>query len=123
MAIAGLSEKEFKAFIMDVLNNKPHIIKAILDDVETVGKQYDGLLSVIPSLDQVTNEENTRQQLKTSMQVLAKQTKIMQRLLMINLIYIQGNDFSGDVAILANKFGMGQEALRTMFNQKLQGKG
>lgn len=123
MNINNMSEDQFKTFIMEVLNNKEQVIKTILSDVGIVDTQYNGLLSVIPSLDNVTNEENTRQQLKTTMQVLARQQKIIQRLLLVNLIYVQGKDFSSDVAVMASKFGMGQEALRAMFNQKLRGDG
>ena len=56
------------------------------------------------------------------MQIQAQQSLAMRKLLMLVLVGTSSSDFDADVTRLANKFGRGDEALREMFKQKLQGR-
>jgi hypothetical protein len=120
--IEQLTTEQFGDFLLVLMKNKPKVIEELIADIAATEKQYEGLVKVIPSLTPETSDANLRHQLKTCMQIQAQQSLAMRKLLMLVLVGTSSSDFDADVTRLANKFGRGDEALREMFKQKLQGR-
>jgi len=92
--------KVFGELMLKILRNKETVIRSIMTEMDKGERNLQGLIA----------------------QLMAQQQKTNKLLLMTALIYIQGAQFGSDAATLANKMGMGSEALRELFKQKFEGK-
>ena len=108
----------FGELMLKMLKGRETIIKTIMADIDKSEKNLQGLIDVIPSLD---DGSNLAHQLKTVAQLAAQQQKTNKLLLMLALVYMQGDQFKADAAGMASKFGMGKEALQELWKQKLEG--
>lgn len=108
---------------MNFLNDKESAVRSIFDDIENCDKYSKGLEKFLSNIDDTElTEENIRKKFKTLMKVLNTQNTIVRKLLYITLIYMSGDNFDTDVGKLLIRMGRGEEALQTMFKNKLKGK-
>ena len=116
-----MQPEDLAKLVLDLLKNKPAVIRRALADYELAQKHAAGLRAVAPSLSDDRGEANVRHQLQTALKVLAAQSEVLQRLLLITLVGVASGDFDGQVTKLANRLGRGSEALRELWKQKLGG--
>jgi len=112
----------FDDLLMNFLNDKEASLKSIFTDIDTTDKYAKGLEHFLNNIDNADmTEPNIRKKFKTLMKVINDQNSIMRKLLFINLIYMQGDNFNSDVAKALIKMGRGDEAIKSMFNNKMKG--
>lgn len=97
--------------IMDMLKNKGDVIKFLLETIESNNKMSNGLRKLI---------ESNNQEFKTNklLEVVANQSIQIKHLSLLLLIYAQSSDFDKDMAMMLNKMGRGEEALKQMVKNK-----
>lgn len=106
---------------MDMLKDKESMIAQVIKDFDSSEKNLKtfGVL-----LDKQKNGETLDMEkvAKAYTQSLKHLNSVNMRLLIIVLVYLQSDSFTGDSAQCLVKFGRGKEALQEMFKQKMQGK-
>lgn len=116
-----MNKSDFGKLALDLLDNKAEALDQLLRDYESLGKNQaamDKLIELIDSGQEVSqNKVNSR-----LAKVINHQSKVMQRMNLILTIYLQSEDSEGALGSLANKCGLGEEALRKMFGNKFKGK-
>lgn len=120
---ADLKPEDLGKLMLDMMRNKEKVLESFIEDIDRSEKQLTGLKTVIPSLTEETSHANAVQQLKTCMQIMARQQLTNKNLLMIMIVYISSRNFDGDLTQVANAMGCGKEALQEMWKQKMNGKG
>ena len=106
-----------------MLEEPEKVLTQLLKDIEACRKSGIGLSKVLSNWDDTEwDADKSIKMLRTSVKIGKRQNEIITRLLLINLVYAQGSNFSVDAAGLLNKFGRGVEALRSMFKRKMEGK-
>jgi len=101
--------------LLEILKDKKSVITSfirILSDEKTVP----GLRKMKES-----KETDIETQVKILTEVVANQQAEMKKMAAALLVYTQSSSFDTDIAQSLNKMGKGQEALRTMFENKLKG--
>ncbi|HCY85362.1 MAG TPA: hypothetical protein DHV36_09540 [Desulfobacteraceae bacterium] len=107
---------------MGFLKDKGKALKSVLEDIQSTMKYSDGMSKFLGTIDTCDLEEaDIRKKLKTMMKVLDKQNAIIRKMLLINLVYMQGRNFGSDAGSALVKMGRGEEALRAMFESKMRG--
>jgi len=108
-----------KMEIFDLLKNKKDIIAALLKAIDSNEKMANGLRKI-----KVADESQCSENFKVEklLEVVANQSIQIMQLSLLNLIYAQSTSFDADVAKLMVKMGRGEEALKQMFKNKLDGK-
>lgn len=116
-----MKDLDIKKLVMDLLKNKDSVLDQLGVDLLYCSDTMDGIKKILPSVID-GSEENLRHQLKNSLAINYRQAEILKRLNLLMLIWVGSDEYRTTVAHLANKMGMGEEALREMFNQKMGGK-
>lgn len=106
---------------MEMLKNKEQVVKSLAGAYEQSGRVETGMEKVVDSVLENPSEENLRKMINTTMKCVKRQAGIIKMLVMLNLVYVSGSNYSADVAAVLMKMGRGQEALREMFKQKMGG--
>lgn len=101
--------------LMDLLKDKEGIIKYIISTLQNADKTYKGLLSM------KERRFSDRGMLDKVVEVTAIQTKQIELLSIIALVYMGNSSFDRDVALILNRIGRGEEALRQMLENKMKG--
>ncbi len=101
--------------ILDILKDKEGVVKFPLKTIETNDKVPKGLRSL-------TNNDNTDFKVNKLLEVVANQAVQIKSLAIINLIYAQSNSFDTNISKMMVKMGRGEEALKQMFKNKMDGK-
>jgi len=109
-----------KDLLLNMINNKEDMLVKTLKDLDEMEKIITGVPKVINSIE-TGSEENLRHQLKNQMASLLKVSNMLKRQALINTIILSSSDFETSAAKLANKFGGGSEALRTLFKNIMKG--
>jgi hypothetical protein len=103
---------------MDMLKNKEQMVKMILKDLEACNKNSSSFKKL-----ETLYKEGKEVNLEKAMTAFATTIKHMndanERMLIILLTYISGDNFTSDVGKVLMKFGKGQEALQEMLKQKM----
>lgn len=94
------------------------LLKALKD----VDRYEAGLSKVVDALenDDVTPETVAKFS-RTTAKIVRDQQILLKHLILFTMTYLGGDQFNTDIAVVANKMGRGDEALREMFNRKLNG--
>jgi len=102
--------------IFDLLKDKKDVIKFLMETIQSNEKMSSGMRKL--------KENNCSEKFKTEklLEVVANQSVQIKHLCILLLVYSQGRNFDVDVAQMMNKMGRGQEALRQMFKNKMNGK-
>ena len=120
--IEDMVREMFGKQLIEAMRNKDKIaaeLMRILDDQGRVQRDMDKIVKAIDDGDDVNVLKAVRALCRSS----NAQANAIRQMSMTCLIYICGGDFDADCAKLANTFGMGAEALRQMFKNKMQGTG
>jgi len=99
--------------ILDILKDKSAIIKELLKTACDSEKITKGLRSLKDS-------ENIDFKVEKLIEITANQNIQISQLSLVLLCYAQSTSFDTDVAIMLNKMGRGEEALKQMFENKLK---
>jgi hypothetical protein len=116
-----MSPEEFSKFLMELVKNKEAVLLSLIKDIDSVDAHVAGVKLVLPSLEKETTEANLRQQLSTALRMQSKQAGIMKKLLMFALLSASTGDIQHQAAKVASLFGKGEDALKELWKQKMQG--
>lgn len=97
--------------LMDLLKDKEGIIRYIINTAKNASKIEDGLLSM------KERRFSDRGMLDKVVEVTAMQTKQIELLSIIALVYMGNSSFDRDVALILNRMGRGEEALQQMLKK------
>lgn len=108
--------------LLNLLKDKATGIQYLLSVLDESARQREGMTKLQASLEHNTSPENVAKCIQTTMKVCAKQADAIQNLAALMLVYMQSSSFDGDIARMLMKMGKGDEALRQMFKNKMEGK-
>lgn len=100
--------------ILNLLKDKKDVIKFLIDTIDSNSKMSSGLRKLTASKDSEFKTDKL-------LEVVANQSIQIKHLSLLLLCYAQGRNFDSDIAIMLNKMGRGEEALKQMFKNKLNG--
>jgi hypothetical protein len=116
------ADAQLKEMLMGFLKDKSVVLGQMssnLVKLSTVNKGLDRLVELLES-DSEVNFRKTALALTKSLQAVSDLTH--QNTICL-LIYLSGGNFDSDTARLLNKLGFGQEAVRQIFKNKMEGRG
>ncbi len=116
-----MNNQEITDLMRGMLKNKSSVLEAVAKSIDDSTRIEKGLRKVMDSVLENPNEDNLRKQLHVTMKSLASQSKTINQLALICLVYAASGDFTSDVAKTLSKLGHGKEALQEMFRQKING--
>lgn len=111
--------------LFDTLKDKSKVISSLIYIIEETSKQKEGLIKLSESLIRENPNhsiENVAKCLAVVMKTEAKQAHMIQSLATIATVYAQSSSFDSDIAKMMIKMGRGDEAVRQMFKNKMEGK-
>lgn len=112
--------------IVNLVKDKSEALRKILEIIDRTQKQAEGCAKLRESLIRKDEPNHTEANIINSVQIaLATSGKNSEDLMYIAqfiLVYAQSSSFTTDAAHMANKLGKGNEALRAMFEAKMNGK-
>lgn len=109
--------------MMNFLTNKEESLQSLFKDIMKVQEHKKGLIQYLKNIDTCDMEEvDLRKKFKTMMSVAHEQEVVIEKLIMLMVVYMAGRNFDGDVATILTKLGKGEEALQAMFANKFKGK-
>jgi len=111
--------------LIALLKDKKGVLKTLLEIVDRNQKQMEGCQKLLQSIqrkeDPNHSEANIIRCLEVALHTSAKNSADVMNLAQLVLVYAAGDNFTGDVGKMAIKLGKGEEALQTIFEQKLKG--
>lgn len=108
--------------MMEFMKDKKTALSAMLEALDKTRSYSKGLNKFIDNIDDADmSDENVKKKFKTLMKVVRDQNSMLLKLLLINVVYMQSNNFDADVAKVLMKMGHGQEALQQMLKNKMGG--
>lgn len=102
--------------ILNLLKDKSSVLKFLLQTVENSNLMADGL----NGFDK--NDNSDKFKIDTLVRISRNQSIQIKQLASILIVYTQSSNFDSDMARMAIKMGKGEEALKQMFENKLNGK-
>jgi hypothetical protein len=117
-----MNEKEMIAIARGMLNNRKEVLTTIMKDFGVCRKDQKGLKHVLETWeDRKDNPEQLKHVLETLVKVNERQSEMINQMLILSLVYASGENFTSDSANMLMKLGHGDEAIRSMWNQKIHG--
>lgn len=110
-----MTNEEKDNFILSLLKDKAGLLQYIAEVMFTADRDTRGLLGM------KERGFSTEGMLDNVLKVTAKQSQQLKHLALIAFMAVQSRDFDVQVALLMNKMGRGEEALKAMFENKLKG--
>lgn len=113
--------------VLSLITNKKEVLAKMLALVERNHKQMEGCNKMKESIsrekDPNHSQANLIRCLEISLQISAKNSEDLMELGQLLLVYMQGNNFTSDVAALCTKLNKNRsrEALKAMMDAKLRG--
>lgn len=101
--------------LMDLLKDKEKIIKYIINSCKNASKIEEGVLSMRK------RGYSDGGMIDKLAEVAAMQTKQIELLSVLALVYMGNSSFDRDVALILNRMGRGEEALQQMLKNKMEG--
>lgn len=80
-----------------------------------------GLDKAIEALERGVNDATEEKFLATSLKIIRAQDAVIANLAAVAAVYLGSDTFTTDAAKVANKMGLGQEALQQLFRNKFGG--
>jgi len=117
-----MNQSEIVSLLKGMMSGKGEVIEALAKGIENTTKIQKGIGKVKDSVLENPSEENLRKQLHITMKSLEAQSAFINQLALICLVYTTGSNYTVDIAQALNKLGHGQDALKEMFRQKMEGK-
>jgi len=119
-----MNTKEMQGLLMSMLKDKEPVLKALSDALEECQEVSRGCEKALDQWDDGhQSEHNVRQQLRAAINTNRRQSDLLQKLALVCLVYVMSSDYSAAATEALARLGLGQEALREMFKQKLEGRG
>ncbi|HEY0109993.1 MAG TPA: hypothetical protein VGB67_10225 [Fibrella sp.] len=118
-------EEEMMKKMLAMLTDKKELLVFLVNVMLESGKAKNGMVSLSQSLTRPEpnlTPENMARCISSTMLTVAKQSHYIETLATLALIQSQSNSFDADLAIMLSKLGKGSEAVKAMFNAKLNGK-
>jgi len=111
---------EYISRIISYIANKEDIIRNLLRGFDESEKRFNGLSKAYLSVQENTNEENTRKMLAATINTLKEQMEINKQLISLLVMIVSDDDFTGKQAKFAIKTGQNpQDVLREMIRDKM----
>ena len=115
-----MNDKEFGDLMLSMMQNPDHVAKTLFDALELCERSKKGCQKVVENWDKMKeNPANMEKQLLTAIKVNMGLSDTLMKILILQLAYVGGEQYSSDAAKTLNKMGRGGEAVREMFRQKL----
>ena len=111
----------FDQVFMDMLKDKEQVIHSLASAYDQSDKIEAGFKTVADSVLNNPSEENLRKMVNTTMKCTKTLASINKMLIMLNLVYVAGDNYTSDIGKVLVRLGRGEEALREMFKQKMKG--
>lgn len=105
---------------MQMLKDPEAVVRSIITDLDTCSQNIQAFDKLSDLLEQGTPIDTTKA-LKACARSLRHANSMNRRMLMVLLVYTSGRSFSSDAASVLVKLGRGQDALRELMRQKMQG--
>lgn len=114
--------------LLSMLKDKAGVIETVVANLQQVAKIKQGTERLLEQLDLKPGDEipkglDTLRVCVALTKSVNKITQSTQQLLVFALLYVSGSNFDVDSALMMGKLGRGQDALRQMFKNKVDGKG
>ena len=116
-----MNTEEVVGLLKGFMKEQGSVIETIAEAVNESTRIQKGLNKAKETVLNNPSEANLRKMLHTTMNSLEKQSKITTQLSLICLVYASGGNFKSDIAQSLLKLGHGQDALKEMFKQKMNG--
>lgn len=100
--------------LLEILKDKKQVIKFILETIDKNQNACDGIRKI-------SGKDNINYKLTKTMEVVANQSLQIKSLSLLLLVYTQSDSFDIDIAKMLAKMGKGDEALKQMFKNKMEG--
>jgi hypothetical protein len=120
-----MKTSEMTGLLMDMIKNRDLVLQALSNSLEQAGTIKKGLDMLAKSIegkdiiaDRSVDFDKIFHSLLKANKQLASSVEVMSVLL---ILYVAEGDFGSDSALMLNRLGKGQEALRELFKQKLRG--
>lgn len=110
-----MTNEEKDDFILRLLKDRAGLLQYIAEVMFTADRNTQGLLGM------KERGFSTEGMLDNVIKVTAKQSQQLKHLALIAFMAVQSRDFDVQVAQLMNKMGRGEEAIKTMFENRLKG--
>lgn len=117
-----MNQNDIVSLLKGMMSGKEQVITSLAKGIESSAKIQSGIGKVKDSVLENPSEENLRKQLHITMKSLETQSAFLNQLALICLVYVTGSNYTGDIAQALIKLGHGQDALKEMFRQKMEGK-
>lgn len=117
-----MNTNEITTLLKGMLKEKRTVIENLAEALDESRRIQKGMNHAKEHVLKNPSAENISKMLNTTMNTLETQSKTINQLILINLVYASGGDFTGDVVQCLNKLGHGKEAMQEMFKQKMEGK-
>jgi hypothetical protein len=106
---------------MAMLKDREQVIATILKDFETSGANMKAFEKLAELYRTNPDEVSTERALAACAKSLRHLNDVNRRLLLLTLIYTSGGSYQTDTAKVLVKMGRGEDALREMMRQKMEG--
>ena len=117
-----MKPEEMVNLLKGMLGKKEDVIGTLFGALEESMRIQKGLNKAKDSVIDNPSEDNLRKMLKTTMSSLETQSKAINQLVLICIVYASNSNYTSDIAQTLNKLGHGKEAMQAMFKQKMEGK-
>lgn len=111
--------------LIALISDRKAILTKILEITDRNFKQKEGCAKLRESISRKEEPNHSQANLirciEVSLQVSEKNSQDLMELAQLLLVYTQSDSFTGDVAKMAGKLGMGNEALQAMLRAKMAG--
>ena len=115
------NQQELVNLLTGMLKEKHTVIETIGLAIDESKRIETGLSKAKDSVLDNPSDANLRKMLNVTMKSLETQSKTITQLSLISLVYVANDNFTSDVAKILAKLGHGNEAIREMFRQKMNG--
>lgn len=112
------AESQILDFLRGCINDRDKMLEQLMKDSQQCVTIMNGTRSVLQSVDNCS-ETTVRKLLKTNMKATAQLADMNCRLITLMILYTGSPDFSSTAAKLMVSMGHGEEALKSMFKQKM----
>jgi hypothetical protein len=108
---------------MAMLKDKGQVITSIMKDFDTSEANMKAFTSLSELCRTSPGEVSTDKAIAACAKSLRHLNDVNRRMLLLLLVYVAGGDYQTDTAHVLNKMGHGEDALREMLRQKMNGNG
>lgn len=101
--------------LLEILKDKRQVIKFLLKTIDKNQNACNGIRKI-------SGNDNLNYKVTKTMEVVANQSLQIKSLSLLLLVYTQSDSFDVDIAKMLAKMGKGDEALKQMFKNKMEGR-